>query len=67
MPLSLTGITSCKMKLLNFYMIFLPEAPHPYADQNLLSFGAAQDVGVGHFYGGGGSKLPAITNLLRKL
>jgi hypothetical protein len=43
---------------------FLPGKPHPYADQNLSFPGVAAQLGL-HGYWPGGSKLPAITALLR--
>ncbi|MCO5191077.1 MAG: restriction endonuclease [Anaerolineae bacterium] len=64
MPLSLTESQAAN-EIAQFLYDFLPGSPHPYADQNLSFPGAAQDVGVGHLWRGG-SKLPAITNLLEK-
>ena len=43
---------------------FLPGKPHPYADQSLSFPGVAARLGL-HGYWPGGSKLPAITTLLR--
>lgn len=42
---------------------YLPNKPHPYANQSISIAGVAQDLGLGQFYIGG-SKLPAITTLL---
>jgi hypothetical protein len=43
---------------------FLPGKPHPYADQALSFPGAAAQLGLARYWPGG-SKQPAITNLLR--
>ena len=43
---------------------FLPGQPHPFADQNVSFCGVAASLGLGRFWQGG-SKLPAITKLLR--
>lgn len=43
---------------------FLPANPHPYAQKRISFSGCAFAVGVGEFWRGG-SKLPAITSLLR--
>jgi hypothetical protein len=43
---------------------FLPGKPHPYADQRLSFPGVAAQLGL-HQYWPGGSKLPAISTLLR--
>ncbi len=43
---------------------FLPGQPHPYADQSVSFGGIATSLGLGQFWQGG-SKLPAITRLLR--
>lgn len=43
---------------------FLPGTPHPYADQNLSFPGVAAKLSLVQYWPGG-SKLPAITSLLR--
>jgi hypothetical protein len=42
---------------------FLPGNPHPFADQTVSFAGIAESLGLGEFWDGG-SKLPAITQLL---
>lgn len=42
---------------------YLPNKPHPYANQSISFAGVAADLGLVQFYSGG-SKLPAITTLL---
>ena len=44
---------------------FLPGNPHPFADPSISFRGIAQDLGLEMFWQGG-SKLPAITKLLKK-
>lgn len=44
---------------------FLPNKPHPYADQSISVAGVAQDLGLAKFYSGG-SKLTAVTTLLTR-
>ncbi len=43
---------------------FLPGTPHPFADQSISFAGVARDLGLGKYWSGG-SKQPAITQLLR--
>lgn len=42
---------------------YLPNKPHPYANQSISLAGVAHDLGLTQFYSGG-SKLPAVTMLL---
>jgi hypothetical protein len=44
---------------------FLPNKPHPYADQSISFAGVASDLGLAQFYSGG-SKLPTVTTLLAR-
>jgi len=50
-------------KIANNLYSFLPGQPHPYADQKISFSGVAYDLDLGAFWSGG-SKLPALTNLL---
>jgi len=50
-------------KIANHLYSFLPGQPYPYADQRISFAGIAYELGLKNFWPGG-SKLPAITNLL---
>ena len=52
-------------KIANLLYNFLPENPHPFADQSISFRGIAYELGLENFWSGG-SKLPAIINLLEK-
>ncbi len=52
-------------KIANLLYNFLPGNPHPFADQNISFRGIAYELGLENFWYGG-SKLPAIINLLEK-
>ncbi len=52
-------------KIANLLYNFLPGNPHPFADQSISFRGIAYELGLENFWYGG-SKLPAIINLLEK-
>ena len=62
MPLSLTQERTLNELARHLYK-FLPGQAHPYADQSISFKGVAVSLGLGHFWSGG-SKRPAISNLL---
>ena len=62
MALSLSQ-TQALNKLAQLLYSFLPGKPHPYANQNISFAGIAASLGLNQFWPGG-SKLPAISQLL---
>ena len=62
MALSLSQ-TQALNKLAQLLYSFLPGKPHPYANQNISFAGIAASLGLNQFWRGG-SKLPAISQLL---
>ena len=52
-------------EIANLLYDFLPGNPHPFADQSISFKGLAHELDLGNFWPGG-SKLPAIINLLEK-
>src|SRR5262245_22982981 len=62
MTLSLTESQAVSQLAEHLYA-FLPGKAHPFADQNTSFAGVAQRLGVGKYWSGG-SKLPALTQLL---
>ena len=64
MALSLAQINALNELAKHLYY-FLPGKAHPYADQSLSFVGVATSLGLAQFWSGG-SKLPAIVQLLSK-
>ena len=62
MPITLAQ-TQAVSDLAELLADFLPGKPHPFANARISFEGIARDLGLHHFWGGG-SKTPAITQLL---